>query len=462
MAMPEMEAVKDAALKYDKPTLARLAQSGQLSPTLAVMAGMMRDRVVQSEMKPPSPPTVAEEVMQPMGQRMGLAAAAQAPQQMPPQMPQQPQPQGQGLDQVPVPPQMFERQGMASGGIVAFQAGGGTPPPSFANMYSGLTPDLEALAEARRAYMGDFPTESEEERRNRRREEQALRLMEAGLGIAGGTSESFAANLKGALPAIRGYGTDLATQRKEDFLRLAAERGEKGKVFEGVLGARGKAAESAAAESRLDKELTAREAIESANRQSRETIEGANRKARITAANIAAGKPTDLRYYADNVVKAKAGDKKAQTIVEGIDNYLKQSALGRNIVAQQGVDVQAGRLNVELYDKAVQYTDSKIGRGGPRYNEYRQLQEKDKENAKKGNPTTLAEDLENSIRDRFIKKAQEQRQAQPGAAPAGAQGKPLPPPEAVSMLKDNPSALAKQQFDDAFGPGAAARALASK
>jgi hypothetical protein len=108
MAMPEMEAVKDAALKYDKPTLARLAQSGQLSPTLAVMAGMMRDRVVQSEMKPPTPPTVAEEVMQPMGQRMGLGAIApggqpQAPQQMPPQMPQQPQPQGQGLDQVPVP-----------------------------------------------------------------------------------------------------------------------------------------------------------------------------------------------------------------------------------------------------------------------------------------------------------------------------------------------------------------------
>jgi hypothetical protein len=53
MAMPEMDAVKDAALKYDKPTLARLAQSGQLSPTLAVMAGMMRDRIVQSEMKPP-------------------------------------------------------------------------------------------------------------------------------------------------------------------------------------------------------------------------------------------------------------------------------------------------------------------------------------------------------------------------------------------------------------------------
>ena len=114
MAMMEMEQVKEAALKYDKPTLARLAQSGQLSPTLAVMAGMMRDRIVQSEMKPPQQ-TVAQEVMQPMGQRMGLAAAAQ---------PQQPRPQGQGLNQVPVPPQMFDRQGMAGGGIVAFQAGG--------------------------------------------------------------------------------------------------------------------------------------------------------------------------------------------------------------------------------------------------------------------------------------------------------------------------------------------------
>jgi hypothetical protein len=121
MAMPEMDAVKDAALKYDKPTLARLAQSGQLSPTLAVMAGMMRDRIVQSEMKPPTPPTVAEEVMQPMGQRMGLGAIAPGGQ---PQAPQRPQPQGQGVDQVPVPQQMFERQGMASGGIVAFQAGG--------------------------------------------------------------------------------------------------------------------------------------------------------------------------------------------------------------------------------------------------------------------------------------------------------------------------------------------------
>jgi hypothetical protein len=148
MAMPEMEAVKDAALKYDKPTLARLAQSGQLSPTLAVMAGMMRDRIVQSEMKPPSPPTVAEEVMQPMGQRMGLAAAAQAP--------QQPRPQGQGLNQVPVPQQMFERQGMASGGIVAFQNRGMVeapiPRPQTPSFTSALANQVSRDPQYLRAY----------------------------------------------------------------------------------------------------------------------------------------------------------------------------------------------------------------------------------------------------------------------------------------------------------------------
>jgi hypothetical protein len=144
MALMEMEQIKDAALKYDKPTLARLAQSGQLSPTIAIMAGMMRDRIVQSEMKPPDPPTVAEEVMQPMGQRMGLGAIAPGGQPQAPQQPQQPQPQGQGLDQVPVPQQMFERQGMANGGIVAFQAGGDARNPRLIGALENVLAQLQA------------------------------------------------------------------------------------------------------------------------------------------------------------------------------------------------------------------------------------------------------------------------------------------------------------------------------
>lgn len=97
MAMPEIDEVKDAALKYDKKALAKMVQMGQMSNTTAMMAAMMRDRIVQSEMKPPAPPTVADEVFQP----------------------------AQGLAAVPTDPRMF--QGMAGGGIVAM-ADGGTPP----------------------------------------------------------------------------------------------------------------------------------------------------------------------------------------------------------------------------------------------------------------------------------------------------------------------------------------------
>jgi hypothetical protein len=113
MAMPEMEAVKDAALKYDKPTLGRLAQLGQISATLAVMAGMMRDRIVQSEMKP-STKTVSQDVLP--ADSMGIEGFSD------PTAAQQPvMRRAGGLTQIPVRDNMYE---MAGGGIVAFQAGG--------------------------------------------------------------------------------------------------------------------------------------------------------------------------------------------------------------------------------------------------------------------------------------------------------------------------------------------------
>jgi hypothetical protein len=146
MAMPEMEAVKDAALKYDKPTLARLAQSGQLSPTLAVMAGMMRDRIVQSEMKP-SAPDGCRRSNAPMGQEDGTCCSRPSTSQ---------QPRGQGLNQVPVPQQMFERQGMASGGIVAFQNRGMVeapiPRPQTPSFTSALANQVSRDPQYLRAY----------------------------------------------------------------------------------------------------------------------------------------------------------------------------------------------------------------------------------------------------------------------------------------------------------------------
>ena len=116
MAMPEIDEVKDAALKYDKKALAKMVQMGQMSNTTAMMAAMMRDRIVQSEMKPPAPPTVADEVFQP----------------------------AQGLAAVPTDPRMF--QGMAGGGIVAM-ADGGTPPSAtfMGSLTGGRTIDPRVL-----------------------------------------------------------------------------------------------------------------------------------------------------------------------------------------------------------------------------------------------------------------------------------------------------------------------------
>ena len=396
--MPEMDAVKDAALKYDKPTLARLAQSGQLSPTIAVMAGMMRDRIVQSEMKPPAPPTVAQEVMQPMGQRMGLAAAAQ---------PQQPQPQGQGLNQVPVPENMFERQGMAGGGIVAFQAGGATP--SFAGMYQNLGPDLQALAAARQAYMGDVPTESADERASRRREEQALRLMEAGLGIAGGTSPYFAANLKGALPGIQGYAADLAAQRKEDLARTAAERAEKGKVFEGVLGMRGKAAERASAEK---------------------------------IAEMQASKATNMKQFSNDAVAAEEA-RRGRQLTDAEESSVRASANREYVTLSSALEARglsasaaATRATTGAVEAAAAPTrtaiqevnDAIAKRGTPQYERYREAKKKDKEAAKRGETTNFAE-LE------YQRLIEETRAMIPGAtrsiaapaAPVTGKAPPLPP-----------------------------------
>jgi hypothetical protein len=127
--------------------------------------------------------------------------------------------------------------------------------PSFANMYSGLDTDIDAL----RGVLGAYPTESAEEKARRRKQETAIRLMEIGLGVAGGGSEHFSENLKGALPGIRGAAEDIRAQRKEDVALQMAQRAETGKLLGDVLGTRGKAAEAAAAESRLDKELTSRE-----------------------------------------------------------------------------------------------------------------------------------------------------------------------------------------------------------
>lgn len=296
--------VGDIVAKYgNKQAIAMAVQKGEIPDvTKAVMAGMAIDRITASAMQPPTT-TVAQDVL----------------------TPPQPAPQT-GLDQIPVPEQMFsEPQGMAGGGIVAFQSAGfvadrrllammngqeraeyqmtgkiperlqprmegsdarfarqgtGVPMSSAGLAAQGFTPPaappraasnlpstaqtaaqqaavptpeptIEDLVkqdlEMRNRILGVDPTRAKlkelYERQEKAAEEdsrkdQAMRLIEAGLGIAGGTSPYFAANLAGAIPALKGYGEDVRARRKEATERAKGmaelegmERREKAEVL---------------------------------------------------------------------------------------------------------------------------------------------------------------------------------------------------------------------------------------
>jgi hypothetical protein len=130
VAIPRSEEIKDLALKYSKQQLSGLAQRGEIDPMTAVMAGMMRDRIVSEEMRQSMPETtVADDVLgaaQQMGQPQGMGQPQDQFAQM--RQPVEGQPQMAmmaegGLASIPFDDGMFD---YAGGGIVAFENGGRT------------------------------------------------------------------------------------------------------------------------------------------------------------------------------------------------------------------------------------------------------------------------------------------------------------------------------------------------
>jgi hypothetical protein len=110
--------VGDIIAKYgDKQAILMAVQKGEIKDsTKAVMAGMAIDRIAANAIKPPTS-TVAEDTFP-------------TPQPVPQT--------GAGLDQIPVPEQMFSApQGMAGGGIVAFQSAGFVQDRRLLSMMNG-------------------------------------------------------------------------------------------------------------------------------------------------------------------------------------------------------------------------------------------------------------------------------------------------------------------------------------
>ena len=242
MAIPRSEEIKDLAIKYSKQQLAQLAQRGEVDPTTAIMAGMMRDRIVQSEMIQQMPDTtVFQDTFTP---KQDMASAAMgAPQDQLAQMraPVEGQPQMAmmaqgGLASLDVPDDMVPDE-YAGGGIIAFANGG---VPIDYSQFGEYGEELKRQEELRRMFLGENEAlKAEREGMDAAKSEQrAMRLIEAGLGIAGGQSPYALQNIAtGALPAVKGYGEDVKTQRKRETELAGMDRAERAKVLEAATGA---------------------------------------------------------------------------------------------------------------------------------------------------------------------------------------------------------------------------------
>jgi hypothetical protein len=226
-----------------------------------------------------------------------------------------------------------------------------------------------------------------------------MRLIEAGLGIASGTSPYFAANLKGAMPAIQGYAGDIAEQRKRRSALSAADRAERLKLFEGTLSDEAKQAQ-------ID--------------------------ATIQAANISAGKPTDQRSYIEDYVKAAraTGDTKTPESVlrqKGANEYLSRygAAETRARAAVSQAETAGTKVEQTAREKAVEAVDRAIAPGGNRtqQREYNRRDREDrlaneKSGAQPGDPnySNKAEEYRQRLIEDRLKTTAEPTAAKPTAA----------------------------------------------
>jgi hypothetical protein len=145
MAIPGIHEIQSLALKYSKPQLAQMAQSGLIDTQKAVLAAMMRDRIAKEDMKPPTT-TVAQDALGLQPPQMAQLAPQAPPTPIEP--PQQASQMGMPAEAVSEEPTQMAASGgltslptgdvgnYAGGGIVAFAKGGDTP-------YKIYTPDLK-------------------------------------------------------------------------------------------------------------------------------------------------------------------------------------------------------------------------------------------------------------------------------------------------------------------------------
>jgi hypothetical protein len=209
-------------------TIMTMAQAGQIP--VAFVAPILAQKAEQAQAGANAAAMAAQQQMPTATVLEDIIAqnAANETREAMPQMPEE-----MGIAALPVSEDMMPE--FAGGGIVAFEKGGDVDYSQFGD----LGEELKRQEEIRRMYLGDNEAlRAEREGMDAaERQQRAFRLMEIGLGVAGGESPYFATNLKGATPGIRGMAEDAAAQRKRKAELAGMERAEKAKVLEAATGA---------------------------------------------------------------------------------------------------------------------------------------------------------------------------------------------------------------------------------
>ena len=147
--------IDSLALKYSKAQLQQMAQMGRIPPIYAVMAGMAQDRIQLNNSHAPettvAQDTLGQQVADSSGQGItdSSGAAVGAGEPVAPQSTADISRAHGGLMSIPRPGEKYDQSNFATGGIVAFDAGGEVPEEQY-----GLN-DLYSQVEGRRASIPD-------------------------------------------------------------------------------------------------------------------------------------------------------------------------------------------------------------------------------------------------------------------------------------------------------------------
>jgi hypothetical protein len=343
------------------------------------------------------------------------------------------------------------QQAAAQGGAPGLQA--------YVDQYKqmiGAVPEGEGMKEYR-DYLQNLPGQMA----GRKKEDLYTALTQFGFGLAGSQSPYFlqAAGQAGAqtMPTITGAIKDRraaeAEARKGRAELDKMTRAEDIKAIEGGAKLYGE-------------EMTREQQLKTAEM---------NRRAQLEAANITAGKPTDMRSYVDTYVRSMRaqGDNTTPDQVlqqKGYENYLNLfSAAGtRAAAATTQAETAATRAETELRDKARDNVDKSLSSNynSPENIRLRELKKEDRRN-KTNTAEAYVQELYSQEEARLGAQSRNQDMARRPPVDAGAPTTATAPQSAIpsaaiQMLRNNPTDVAKQQFDAVFGAGAAARVLGNR